>query len=303
VDALFDKQCLDPSVQHLAAKLTSNPRWGYDPRGVLSTIHPSGESEVHIPPSVAPYGPCVVIAATEDGADLGGWMPARPIAIQPPQGTGARPATPVSLDELRPAQADDESCQRWTAAASAGSLFDLDDRGILIRISPVDGVHQVVVLKSLVARVLYAEHYPPLAAHPGAHRMFATLRRTFFWLRMPADVYDTVRHCDAYARNRISEKKHTNVMKLFPANGPMESVAMDILGLLLLKKHLNRFLLVIADRFTKVTITVPLRTVTALVVAKAFCDRWVYFYGPLSLCSQITAPSSPQSSFWPYARI
>jgi hypothetical protein len=72
VDTLFDKQCLDPSVQHLAAKITSNPRWGYDPRGILGTIHPSGEFEVHVPPSVAQYGPCVVIAATEDGADLGG---------------------------------------------------------------------------------------------------------------------------------------------------------------------------------------------------------------------------------------
>jgi hypothetical protein len=71
VDALFDKQCLDPSVQHLAAKLISDPRWDYDPRGILGTIHPSGEFEIHIPPSVAQNSPCVVIAATEDGADLG----------------------------------------------------------------------------------------------------------------------------------------------------------------------------------------------------------------------------------------
>jgi hypothetical protein len=132
--------------------------------------------------------------------------------------------------------------------------------------------------------------------------MFATLRRAFFWTRMAADVYDTVRQCDACARNRIAEKKHTNVMKLFPANGPMKSVAMVILGPLPRTKHGNRFLLVIADGITKVTITVPLRTVTALVVAKAFCDRWVYVYGPLSLCSPITDPSSPQSSFRPYAR-
>jgi transposase InsO family protein len=280
VEALFEKQCLDPSVRHLAARLTSDPRWGYDPHGILGTLHPSGEFEVHIPPSVAQEGPCVVIAATEDGADLGGGVPARPIALQPPPLTGDRPANQVSLDELRRAQADDEDCQRWTAAASAGKLFDLDDRGILVRIAPVDGVHQVVVPKSLVARVLHAEHYPPVAAHPGAHRMFATLRRTFFWPRMAADIYDTVRQCDACARNRIAEKKHTNVMQLFPANGPMESVAMDILGPLPRTKHGNRFLLVIADRFTKVTITVPLRTVTALAVAKAFCDRWVYVYGP-----------------------
>jgi transposase InsO family protein len=55
---------------------------------------------------------------------------------------------------------------------------------------------------------------------------------------------------------------------------------MDILGPLPRATHGNRFLLVIADRFSKVTITVPLRTVTALSIATAFCDRWVYVYGP-----------------------
>ena len=97
---------------------------------------------------------------------------------------------------------------------------------------------------------------------------------------MAADIYYTVRQCDACARNRIAEKKHTNLIQLFPANRPMELVAMDILGPLPRTKHGNRFLLFIADRFKKVTITVPLRTVTALAVAKAFCDRWVYVYGP-----------------------
>jgi hypothetical protein len=45
----------------------------------------------------------------------------------------------------------------------------------------------------------------------------------------------------------------------------------------------NRFLLVIAYWFKKVTITVPLRILTASAVAKAFCDRLVHFYDPFSL--------------------
>jgi hypothetical protein len=66
----------------------------------------------------------------------------------------------------------------------------------------------------------------------------------------------------------------------FPAKGPLESVAMDILGPLPRTKHGNRFLLVIADPYTKVTRTVPLRKVTALSVARAFVDQWVYVSGP-----------------------
>jgi transposase InsO family protein len=55
---------------------------------------------------------------------------------------------------------------------------------------------------------------------------------------------------------------------------------MDILGPLPRTKHGNSFLLVIADRFSNITKTVPLRTVTALSVARAFCDHWAYVYGP-----------------------
>jgi hypothetical protein len=55
---------------------------------------------------------------------------------------------------------------------------------------------------------------------------------------------------------------------------------MDILGPLPKAEHGNRFLLVISDLFSKLTRMVPLRTITALGVAKAFCDAWVFSYGP-----------------------
>jgi transposase InsO family protein len=110
--------------------------------------------------------------------------------------------------------------------------------------------------------------------------MFQTMRKTFFWPRIAEDVYETVRQCDLCARNRISEKRKTNPLKLFPANEPLESISMDILGPLPRTKHANRFSLVISDRYSKVTKTVPLRTVTALSVARAFCDNWAYVYGP-----------------------
>jgi hypothetical protein len=63
---------------------------------------------------------------------------------------------------------------------------------------------------------------------------------------------------------------------------------MDILGPLPRTKHGNRFLLVISDRYSKVTKTIPLRIVTALSVARAFCDHRAYVYGPpVSLLTDI----------------
>jgi transposase InsO family protein len=111
--------------------------------------------------------------------------------------------------------------------------------------------------------------------------MVQTMRRSFHWPHMAEDVYETVRQCYACARNRISERRHTNRLKLFPEKGPLESVEIYILGPLLRTKYSYRLLLVIADWYTKVTRTVPLRTVTALSVARAFVDHWEYVCGLL----------------------
>jgi IS30 family transposase len=97
---------------------------------------------------------------------------------------------------------------------------------------------------------------------------------------MSADVAETVRQCAVCAKNRIHERKRTSFLKLFPASEPLEYVSLDILGPLPKTEHGNRFLLVITDRFSKLTRTVPLRTISAFVVAQAFCEHWVFVYGP-----------------------
>ena len=54
---------------------------------------------------------------------------------------------------------------------------------------------------------------------------------------------------------------------------------MDLLGPLPKTVHGNGHVLVMPDRFTKLTRSIPLRTTTASVVANAFLDNWVYVYG------------------------
>jgi hypothetical protein len=64
---------------------------------------------------------------------------------------------------------------------------------------------------------------------------------------MYKDVEETVSHCTVCSKNRVTERKRTSFLKLFPEDGPLEFVAMDILGLLPKTEHGNRFLLVISD--------------------------------------------------------
>jgi len=62
---------------------------------------------------------------------------------------------------------------------------------------------------------------------------------------------------------------------LFPATEPFAALAIDLLGPLPRTLEEYKCILVICDRFTKVTRAVPLRDITALDVLSAFFDTWV----------------------------
>lgn len=68
-------------------------------------------------------------------------------------------------------------------------------------------------------------------------------------------------------------------MSLFPSKQPLESVGVDLLGPFLKTKTGNRFILVMADRFTELTQVVPLKRTTGLDVPKVFASHWVFKYG------------------------
>jgi hypothetical protein len=185
----------------------------------------------------------------------------------------------ISREEIRHEQAIDDECDALRMSRVKDGIIDVDEDGILVRIVPLDGSRQIVVPWSLRPRLLWLEHFPVVEAHPGVSKMHAAMRRRFYWRNMHKEVEETVRHCAVCAKNRVTERKRTSFLKLFPESGPLEFVAMDMLGPLPKTEHGNRFLLVISDRFSKLTRTVPLRTITALGVAKAFCYAWVFSYG------------------------
>ena len=121
---------------------------------------------------------------------------------------------------------------------------------------------------------------------------------------MSLDVHATVRACADCPRERISLRKHANYLKLFPATTPLEFVSIDILGELkeTPAPRNNRYLLVITDRYSKLTRVVPLKRITAYTVAKAFCESWVFVYGPPFIFSQITEDSLLPSILRPCAQ-
>jgi len=77
-------------------------------------------------------------------------------------------------------------------------------------------------------------------------------------------------------------------MRLFPATERFAALAFDFLRPLPLTPEGYQFILVICDRFTKITRAVPLKGISALDVLSAFLGTWVSSYGiPDSVLSDI----------------
>ena len=202
---------------------------------------------------------------------------------EPVDVTPANVPTKITIEEILEAQKTDAFCQTVLARQSKryDSAFFEGPDGLLRRRHPREpDIEQVVLPDSLRPRVLQLAHHAKLAGHPGQTRMYYNVRRTYYWPHMAADIFATVRNCTTCAKNRLKLRKRTNPLKLFPATKPLASLCIDILGPLTKSKRGYVFLLVITDRFTKLTRVVPLRKITAYNVAVAFVEHWVFSYGP-----------------------
>ena len=87
-----------------------------------------------------------------------------------------------------------------------------------------------------------------------------------------------------FAMNRGTLRKHQSKLKLFPATYPLEDIAMDFIGPLPRTKNGKRYILVMADRYSKLSRAVAMKETEAPHVAAAFLNNWVFPYGiPKSL--------------------
>jgi Integrase zinc binding domain len=99
---------------------------------------------------------------------------------------------PITLHELIDAQSQDPFCLSILSELDRATMkrrFAVNDKGLLVRLIPLDEAEQRVVSRCLANRVMCLAHLPRLAAHPGGTRMYATLRKSFYWLTMAKDIY------------------------------------------------------------------------------------------------------------------
>lgn len=170
------------------------------------------------------------------------------LATSPEQQWQTATLTP---EEIIREQQSDSHRETILAKITQGALmrFRTNLEGILVRC--VEANDQDVMPESLHARALYMAHYTVTSAHPTGTWMYTSLRRSFHWTGLALYCYTTVKQWASCARNRVLLQKHRKGLKPFPATGPLEYVAIDILGPFLKPPRGHQFILMITDRFTE----------------------------------------------------
>lgn len=89
--------------------------------------------------------------------------------------------TPSSNEEVMAEQENDKYCRvAATRVGHSNSEYAVDEKGLLIRNSPVDEANQIFKLSSLRQRILHFLRYPPIAKKLCLRRVYGTIRRNYY---------------------------------------------------------------------------------------------------------------------------
>lgn len=110
--------------------------------------------------------------------------------------------------------------------------------------------------------------------------MYDTMQWKFLLPHMANDVYKVASSFETCARNfeRLNRKRH---FTLFHAAGPLEFIAVNILGPLARTKNGNALFIVMTDRYSNLTREISISRTRATHKAKEFFDRSIVPYGIL----------------------
>jgi len=145
---------------------------------------------------------------------------------------------------------------------------------------------------SLCHKILADYHDTPIAGHPGKTRMWENIERFYWWPTIEKDVADYVKGCPTcqHIKSLRSAKAAPLVPNEIPSY-PWEIISWDLIGPLPPSNGFNA-ILVIVDRFTKLTHVIPTHTnLTAEGSARLLRDHVFHLHG---LPKKIISDRGPQ---------
>jgi transposase InsO family protein len=139
--------------------------------------------------------------------------------------------------------------------------------------------YQVVMPLSERRFLLEQAHDAKTGGHLGVTKTLNKIRQNYYWPGLQSDVRSYVGGCDICARRKVPTKTKRAPMQPLQVGYPMERLATDILGEFPVTEKGNRYILVVADYFTKWTEAFPMPNMEAQTVAKLITEEVICRFG------------------------
>lgn len=138
---------------------------------------------------------------------------------------------------------------------------------------------QLVLPKALVKPILQELHNAPSGSHLGITKTLDKVRSRFYWPGQRKNVEDWCRRCEMCVSHKSPCTKSRAPLQSDGTGIPLQRVAMDILGPLPLTNRGNKYVVVVADYFTKWVEAYPMPNMEAKTVAELFVSQFVCHFG------------------------
>ena len=138
---------------------------------------------------------------------------------------------------------------------------------------------RLVLPKQKVNEVLEELHSGSFGGHLGSNKTLKNAQMRYYWVGMKDDVRSFIRQCTACNKRKSHGKKRRAPLKQRRSGSPMERIALDILGPLPTTYDGNKYILVVADYYTKFVEAYAIPDEQAHTVAQKLVEEFVCRYG------------------------
>lgn len=172
-------------------------------------------------------------------------------------------------------------------AKTPNCIFLFHENELGVRQAPLDRSIQKLAPIGRRSNVLYLAHLSTLACHPGEPRMYDLLHREYYWSSTSADFYDAAQF---YTDCHILDTKffHQHSLELFLPSTPLQFVAIDTSGPLLRIGFGNKFMIIITNKYIKLTWTLRTTKIQSTQVPNTFSTTGLSLTVSPALSSLIT---------------
>ena len=122
-------------------------------------------------------------------------------------------------------------------------------------------------------------HILSTAGHAGINRMYANIKKYYFWENLKDDVANFVRKCDDCQRYKHSSTHIEPLTITTTSSSAFQKVYLDLMGPLNQDQDDNRYILTIQCELTKFVEAYPIENKESDTVARAFVNNFILRFG------------------------